>query len=313
MTIVNFANILTSAIDDDALTTTKPGERVFNFGHLATSGDLANGIFAGAADVTVRNFGRIETSGLGAAGILVRGDDARIVNFGRVETHGDRLDPIPASRTTRSSRKASPPKATGSTSPISAAFTSMVMCSSGLSGVGANGVVVNFGVVDSAAIGSSVIAVVGRRLARRQCRPGDGRRRGEHGRLRFGEAASAVNRGTILIDADEERGRRRRGGEYGPGQQRPHPHRQRWKRRHGSALATAITPATRAASKPMATFPAASRPLGVPLFGIVGIDLEIGNSGHITTDGNLAFGLSLGLPAPRCWAASSASFPPRTA
>ena len=92
MAIINFKNLSTSGIDEDALTTSASGERVLNFGHLTTEGDLANGIFADADDVMITNFGGIETSGLGAAGIFVQGEDARIVNFWTVHTTGDSTD-----------------------------------------------------------------------------------------------------------------------------------------------------------------------------------------------------------------------------
>ena len=89
MAVVNFKKLSTSGFDEDALTTTTPGEHLLNFGALTTTGDLANGIFASANDVTVRNFGDIETAGLGAAGIYVQGDNARIENYGSVHTTGD--------------------------------------------------------------------------------------------------------------------------------------------------------------------------------------------------------------------------------
>jgi len=57
MAIVNFKKIFTSGFDQDALTTTTPGDQIINFGNLTTTGDQANGISAGANDVTVRNFG----------------------------------------------------------------------------------------------------------------------------------------------------------------------------------------------------------------------------------------------------------------
>ena len=73
MTIINFEDKFTDGFDEDALTTSTSDERLINFGNLRTTGDLANGIFADADDVTVRNFADIETLGLGAAGICVQG------------------------------------------------------------------------------------------------------------------------------------------------------------------------------------------------------------------------------------------------
>jgi hypothetical protein len=55
---------------------------------MTTTGDLANGIFAGADNVLIQNFGSIETFGLGAAGIYVQGENARIINHGSVHTTG---------------------------------------------------------------------------------------------------------------------------------------------------------------------------------------------------------------------------------
>src|SRR5262245_17084106 len=85
---VNFRNIVTFGDDEDALTTTGA---LINFGDLTTTGDLANGIFGAANNVSIKNFGAIDTSGSGAAGIFVQGEDARIDNFGSVTTHGGRL------------------------------------------------------------------------------------------------------------------------------------------------------------------------------------------------------------------------------
>ena len=88
MVQINFADLSTSGLEDHALTAAA-GETLINFGDLTTSGDLANGIFAGENDVTIFHFGSIETSGLGAVGIFVEGEDARIVNYGSVHTTGD--------------------------------------------------------------------------------------------------------------------------------------------------------------------------------------------------------------------------------
>src|SRR5262245_24948528 len=92
MTIVNFVKRFTFGLNEDALTTSTAGEHVLNFGSLTTEGDLANGIFADADNVSIRNFAAIETFGLGAAGIFVQGEDARIVNFGSVHTTGASTD-----------------------------------------------------------------------------------------------------------------------------------------------------------------------------------------------------------------------------
>lgn len=290
MTIVNFASILTSNVDDDALATTKPGERLVNFGHLTTSGDLADGIFAEADGVSIRNFGRIETSGLGAAGIFVRGDDARIVNFGLVETHGTLFgdDEFFAEGIIAEGDRFN--IANFGRVHVDGEFSSC------MSGIGANGVIVSYGVVDSAANGSSVIAVRGD--GSRIVNAGRVTVRGEDNAALFalGEGASAVNLGTILIAADGNVGLQgvqanttltNKGtiridgdgcdgiGAFGDG------HRvinSGHIEAHGD-LSVGI------------------KALGVVQFGIVGTDLEIDNTGHVTTDGNFAFGLSLGLTA----------------
>jgi len=51
MAIVNFEDRFTSGFNEDALTTSTSGETIHNHGDLTTTGDLANGFFAGADDV----------------------------------------------------------------------------------------------------------------------------------------------------------------------------------------------------------------------------------------------------------------------
>jgi hypothetical protein len=288
MTIVNFADKTTSGLDEDAVTTTTPGERVFNFGRLTTSGDLADGIFAEADGVLIHNFGRIETGGLGAAGIFVRGDDARIVNLGLVETHGTLFgdDEFFAEGIAAEGDRFN--IANFGRVHVDGEFSSC------MSGIGANGVIVNYSVVDSAANGSSVVAVRGD--GSRIANAGRVTVRGENNAALFvlGEEARAVNFGTILIDGDENVGLQgvqantnlankgtiridSQGSDgmagFGDGHQVSNSGRIET---HGD-LSTGI------------------KALGVVLFGIVGTDLEIDNSGRVTTDGNLGFGLSLGL------------------
>src|SRR5512134_2127694 len=93
MPINNFTDKSTFGFDEDALTTSTPGERIRNFAHLTTAGDLADGISANANDVSIINFGEVETAGAG--GIIARGSNARIVNFGSVEALGGQRDPDP--------------------------------------------------------------------------------------------------------------------------------------------------------------------------------------------------------------------------
>lgn len=92
MAIVNFGKRTTTGVDEDALVTFDNGEQILNFGSVTTTGNLAEGIFAVANEVTVRNFGRVETNGLGAVGIFVLGEDARIENYGSVATLGGHLN-----------------------------------------------------------------------------------------------------------------------------------------------------------------------------------------------------------------------------
>jgi len=58
MPIVNSKKITTTGLDQDALIITKAGTTLFNFGDLTTTGDLANGIFADANNVSIRNNAR---------------------------------------------------------------------------------------------------------------------------------------------------------------------------------------------------------------------------------------------------------------
>jgi hypothetical protein len=92
MAIINVKNRTTTGFDEDGLFTFTDNEQIFNFAKVTTTGDLAEGIFAAANNVTVRNFGKVETNGLGAVGILVLGDDARIENYGSVTTRGGHFE-----------------------------------------------------------------------------------------------------------------------------------------------------------------------------------------------------------------------------
>ena len=193
MAKVNFADISTTDIDDDALFTFTSGEKVLNFGNLTTEGDLADGIFAGANDVSIRHFRNIETSGLGAAGIFVQGENARIENFGSVVTHGDFFGDFEFF--------SEGIFALGDRFYIANHGNVRVEgeSSSTLVGVGADGLVVNFNVVDSLATGSSVIAAFGDRS--QVINRGQMTVRGDDngGLFVLGEDASALNTGRIVI------------------------------------------------------------------------------------------------------------------
>ena len=153
MAIVNFGKRFTTGFDEDGLATTTDGEQVFNFGQVKTTGDLADGIFAAANNVTIRNFGRVETSGLGAAGILVLGEDARIENYGLVVTHGG---------FTADEFFSEGILAIGDRFHIANYGTVRVEgeFSSGMVGVGVDGIVINYGHVDCFS-SSGVVGAVG--------------------------------------------------------------------------------------------------------------------------------------------------------
>src|SRR5262249_46099161 len=162
MAIINRKNISTSGFDQDALTTSTSGDQIINFGNLSTTGDLANGIFAGADNVTIHNFGHIETSGLGAAGIYAEGSDAHIDNFGTVVTHSGFFDPDP--NVDGDEFFSEGIFADGDRFHI-ANYGSVSVegeSSSALIGIGADGVIVNYGRVESVADGL-VLAALGDR------------------------------------------------------------------------------------------------------------------------------------------------------
>jgi hypothetical protein len=157
MAIINFDDILTVDEDDDVLTTSTVGDLIVNFGELTTTGDLANGIFANADDVTVRHFASIETRGLGAAGIFVEGENARIENYGSVRTTGNLTeDELFFSEGIF---------ALGDGFYI-ANFGKVQVegdAASGMVGLGADGTIINFNLVESSAAGSSVLVADGDR------------------------------------------------------------------------------------------------------------------------------------------------------
>jgi len=161
MAIVNFADRFTSGFNEDALTTTTSGEYVFNFGRLKTVGDLANGIFGDANDVSIRNLGSIETFGVGAAGIFANGENAHIDNFGSVVTHGGFYDPDP--NVDGDEFFSEGLFANGDRFQI-ANYGSVNVegeFSSGLVGVGADGIVINHGRVNDLSQGSVTIGAFG--------------------------------------------------------------------------------------------------------------------------------------------------------
>ena len=199
MAISNFTNRSTSGVDEDALATTNSGEQVRNFAQLTTTGDLADGVFADADHVTIRNFGHIETSGLGAAGVFVAGDDARIENYGSVVTRGGVFDPDPA--TEEDDLFSEGLTVVGDRFHVANYGSVRVEgeLSSGLSGVGVDGVLTNSGRIESIATESSAIGVFGDRS--QAINYGQVIVGGENNAAMFalGEEAAAINRGSILM------------------------------------------------------------------------------------------------------------------
>jgi hypothetical protein len=160
---INFDNITTSGVDEDALTVFTPGEKLLNFGRLTTTGDLAEGIFAAADDVTIHNSSRIDTSGLGAAGIFALGQDATITNFGSVATHGGTFDPIPDEEGDESFSDGI--TAFGDRFHITnyGRVSADGEFSSAMSGIGNDGAIVNNGLAENSSQDSIVIGVFGDR------------------------------------------------------------------------------------------------------------------------------------------------------
>src|SRR5262245_25729968 len=291
MAIVNHKNISTSGFDQDALTTTTSGEQVLNFGGLTTTGDLANGIFAGADDVLVLNFGAVETSGDGAAGIFVQGDNARIENFGSVHTTGVFFgDPEFFSEGML---------AEGDDFYIANHGSVQVEgeSSSALVGVGADGRIVNFGVVDSSASNSSVVVAIGEGSQAINARLVTASGNFASALEVSGEDASALNRGELVVTG---------AGSVGmAGDANTH------LTNRGLISATAddssgvfslgmvgLDGGTEISNfgliETHGTFAAGLTALGRIPFGELGLDFEIVNAGRITTEGGLGVTLGLG-------------------
>ena len=166
MAIVNFANLSTSGIDEDILTTNTDGERFFNFGRLTTTGDLANGIFADADDVSApATSAGSKPAALGAAGIFVNGANARIDNYGTVVTHGGFFDPDPDVDGDEFFSEGIFANGDGFKISNFGTVRAEGKSASALVGVGANGVAINYGHVSASGPNSSVIAVDRRRFA----------------------------------------------------------------------------------------------------------------------------------------------------
>jgi hypothetical protein len=294
MPINNFTNKSTFGFDEDALATSTPGERIRNFARLRTAGELADGIVADADDVSIANFGEIETTGQGAAGIIVRGSDARIVNFGSVATLGGIRDPDPDVDGDEAFAEGIVAEGDGFRVTNFGRVHVEGDGSSCLVGAGNDGVVVNYGLVDTESVDSSAMAAIGDRS--KAVNAGLVRVGGEQNAAVFvlGENAVAMNRGVVVIDGSGSTGLEgvlanteviNKGairidadrsfglGGFGDGHQIQN---------IGNIEAHGF-------------FSGGIEARGVAFLGLVGVDLEILNAGRITTDGDLGFGIAVGI------------------
>jgi hypothetical protein len=202
MARANFKSITTTGIDDDALSTTKAGDFISNFGVLQTSGDLADGIFGGADQISISNFSSIETTGRGAHGIFVNGANAHVDNFGSITTHGSSFDFDPNSDEDDVFSDAI--AVNGDRFHI-ANYGNLEVTgnfSSAAAGIGNDGLLVNYGNVTSASFFAITLGVFGDRS--RVVNAGDITVSGafSHVLLASGHSASATNFADIVFSAD---------------------------------------------------------------------------------------------------------------
>jgi hypothetical protein len=290
--IINFEDKETFGTDEDALTTSTSGELLINFGDLTTTGDLANGIFAGANDVTVGNFADIETSGLGAAGIYVSGENARIENFGSVTTTGTFTDD--------QLFFAEGIFAEGNGFYI-ANYGSVQIegeSSSALVGAGEDGLTINYGVAESSAASSAVIAAFGDRsqaINRGQV-TSSGAATGAM--VVAGEDASALNLGEILITGEASNGMAGDANTHltNRGEIRFELDDDFGDPSFGMISIVGGSQISNFGLIEMhGAFAVGISALGRIPLGELGLDFEIFNAGRVTTDGDLAIGVALGL------------------
>jgi hypothetical protein len=294
MPINNFTDKSTFGFDEDALTTTKLGERILNFARLRTAGELADGISADADDVSIVNFGEIETAGQGAAGIIVRGDNARIVNFGEVSTTGGIRDPDPDFDGDEAFAEGIVAEGDGFRV---ANFGSVHVEGDGSSclvGVGKDGVVINYGVLDTESFDSSAIAAIGKRS--QAVNAGFIHVGGEENTAVFtdSEDAVAVNRGLIVMDgpgATGVEGVIADTNVINKGTIRIDAERSFGLAGFGDGHRVANFGTIDAHG----FFTGGIQARGIVFLGIAGQDLEVLNAGRITTDGDLGIGIALGI------------------
>jgi hypothetical protein len=288
MTKINFKNISTSGFDEDALTTTMSGKHVLNFGRLTTSGDLANGVFADANNASIGNFGRIETSGLGAAGIFAQGEHAHIENFGSVVTHGGVFDPDPSVEGDEIFSEGIFANGDGFHIANYGRVHVEGESSTALLGVGADGLVINYGRLESSSILSGIIDARGDRSVAINAGHLTGTGDFTIGLSADGEDAVVFNYGKIAITDAE--------GAIGVS---------------GFGDNTHVTNKgiiDIASNDSFGILARLGEGLQVSNFGQIktegsfavgigsgGLDTQIVNAGHVTTEGNLAIGITLGV------------------
>ncbi len=298
MTIVNFKNISKSGFDEDALITTTNGEHVINFGRLTTTGDLANGIFANADSASISNFGRIETSGLGAAGIYVEGANAHIDNFGSIVTHGDFYDPDPNVDGNEFFSEGIFANGDGFHIANYGSVRVEGDISSGLVGAGSDGVIINYGHIESSSIESGVVVAIGDRTT--AINVGTLIMTGDFtsGLSASGESAVAINLGQILTNGSD--GFTGMGSATGDNSQITNKGVIHVTADDSFGILARVGDELHVSNfgriETEGTFAVGIATGGFPIeFGIGGLATEIINAGYVSTEGELALGVTLGL------------------
>jgi hypothetical protein len=294
MAIVNHKKIFTTGVDQDALIITESDSTLFNFGDLTTTGDLANGIFANANNVSIRNNATIETSGLGAAGIYVEGANAHIDNFGSIVTHGGFYDPNPKIDGDEFFSEGIFVNGDGFYIANYGTVHVEAGLASGLVGVGVDGILINAGHIDSISDEGVVMFALGDRS--QAINTGQVTATGDAitAMIVRGENVAAINSGVLTVLGNDGAGmisQVRHGhltnnggieitgdngfGLLGTGE--------------GAQVDNFGTIETHG-----------TRTVGIEgtggRFFPLGLNIHIVNSGHVTTDGDLAIGVTLGLP-----------------
>jgi hypothetical protein len=293
MASINFTDLTTFDDDEDALIAN--GGLLINFADLTTFGDLANGIFGAADDVTIRNFGHVETSGLGAAGIFVQGDNARVENFGSVHTTGGFFGEF--------AFFSEGIFVQGDEFYIANHGTIQVEgeSSSAMVGEGSDGLVVNFGEVDSFATNSAVVIAIGDRSQVINAGSGEVTVYGVSNTAlqAAGEDASVLNLGQVTIIGGHSIGT---GGGF---QNVDFTNRGVISIMAGAdfsvgmaALGDGHQLSNFGLIETQADFTVGMGARGGFPSGLQGADLELVNAGHISTSGDQAIGVALGVGRP---------------